>query len=196
MSGAAQQEDLVDLLDRIKEKTDGEEVSIGELVEALGRRAFGSLIVITALIAVLPTGAIPGMSILTGTIMLLLSVQILIGRNRIWLPKVLTERAMPRSKLISGIDRIHHTAERVDRLLGPRLTALVEPPFVQAVAAIGILVSLSMYPLALVPFGAFPAGLSLLVIGLGLAVRDGLLIALGLSLAILGGVAVYWFWPF
>ncbi|MEM8852901.1 MAG: exopolysaccharide biosynthesis protein [Pseudomonadota bacterium] len=196
MSDAAQQEDLVDLLDRIKDKTDGEEVSIGELVEALGRRAFGSLLVITALIAVLPTGAIPGMSVLTGTIMLLLSVQILIGRDSIWLPKVLTKRAMPRSKLINGIDRIHNTAETVDRLLGPRLTALVEPPFLQAVAVIAILVSLSMYPLALVPFGAFPAGLSLLVIGLGLAVRDGLLIALGLTLAVLGSVAVYWFWPF
>ena len=49
-------------------------------------------------------------------------------------------------------------------------------------AVAGILISVSMFPLALVPFGAFPAGLSMLLIGLALTVRDGVLAILGIAI--------------
>ena len=189
-------EDLVGLIDRIKDNTDGDEVSIGALVEAVGRRAFGPLFIITSLIAILPTGAIPGMSVLTGTIMLLLSVQLLLGSQRIWLPDFVSKRAMPRDRLISSLDRIRPRAETIGRYVGPRMSFFLHPPFFQMVAVAGIIVSLSMYPLAVVPFGAFPAGLSLLVIGLGLTVRDGLLIASGIVIGAIGLAIAYVAFPF
>lgn len=196
MASTDNTEDLVDLIDRIKDRTDGEEVSVDDLVEAFGRRAFGPLFVVTALIAILPTGAIPGMSVLTGTIMLLLSAQLLFGSQRIWMPDLIGKRTMPRDKLIASLERMRPRAERISRYVGPRLKFFLEPPFPRIVAAFGVLISLSMYPLAVVPFGAFPAGLSLLVIGLGLAVRDGLLIALGIAVGIAGLLVAYMVWPF
>ncbi|WP_075222425.1 exopolysaccharide biosynthesis protein [Acuticoccus yangtzensis] len=189
-------EDLVGLIDRIKEKTDGDEVSVDELVEAIGRRAFGPLFIIVSLIAILPTGAIPGMSVLTGTIMLILSVQLLFASQRIWIPNIIGRQAMPRDKLVSSLDSIRPRAERISRYVGPRMKFFLRPPFLQLVALSGVVVSLSMYPLAVVPFGAFPAGLSLLVIGLGLAVRDGLLIALGIATGFVGLLVVYLVFPF
>ncbi|UOM32886.1 exopolysaccharide biosynthesis protein [Acuticoccus sp. I52.16.1] len=189
-------EDLVALIDRIKDKTDGDEVSVDDLVEAVGRRAFGPLFIITSLIAVLPTGMIPGMSILTGTIMLILSIQLLFGSDRIWMPDFIAERTMPREKLVSSLDKMRPRAEWVSRFIGPRMSFFLHPPFHQMVALTGVVVSLSMYPLAVVPFGAFPAGLSLLVIGLGLSVRDGLLIAAGIAVGVFGLVVAVFAWPF
>ncbi|MEM7695807.1 MAG: exopolysaccharide biosynthesis protein [Pseudomonadota bacterium] len=193
---ADRDEDLVDVIAAIKEKTEGDTVTVADVVHALGRRAFGSLLVITALLAVLPTGAIPGASILFGAIMLLLSVQLLIGADKVWLPKAILSRGVGRERVVASLDRAKSIAGRIDRLIGPRLTILVRPPFVQLVALVGVIVSLSMVPLALVPFGAFPAGLSLLVIGLGLMVRDGLLIALGIAVGAIGLALTIAFWPF
>lgn len=189
-------EDLVDLLDRLKDNLDGDTITMGDIVEAVGRRSFGPLFIIVSLLAILPTGAIPGMSILTGTIMLFLSVQLLFGANRVWLPGFVERRGLPRERLETSIEKMRPRADTIDRFVRPRLKALLNPPFIQLVAFGGVIVSLSMYPLALVPFGAFPAGLSLLVIGLGLAARDGLLIAFGIVLGIVGLVAAWFLWPF
>lgn len=195
MADDTEREDLHDLIDRIKENTDGDEVSVSDLVDALGSRAFGSLFVLTSLLALLPTGAIPGMSVLTGTIMLLLSLQLLLGRDSVWLPRFILRRSMERSKLVHSLEGMRGTADRVDRILHPRLQVILRPPFLQLVAFGGAVVSLSMYPLAVVPFGAFPAGLSLLVVGLGLMTRDGLLIAVGLLVGAAGLALAVSFWP-
>ncbi len=184
------------LLNEIEEETEGDKVSVSDVVKSLGRRAFGSLFVITSLVAVLPTGAIPGMSILTGLVMLLLSVQLLFGADTIWLPQFVMKRAIERQKLVGSLHKGKGWAEKIDRLVGPRMEFMLEPPFHQLVAISGIVVSLSMFPLAVVPFGAFPAGLSLLVIGLGLMVRDGLLLVLGIILGLVGLAVAFLFFPF
>ncbi|WP_162408907.1 exopolysaccharide biosynthesis protein [Acuticoccus sediminis] len=189
-------EDLVSLIDRIKDNTHGDDVSVDDLVDAVGRRAFGPLFIITSLIAILPTGMIPGMSVLTGTIMLILSIQLLFGSTRIYMPDFIGRRSMPREKLLSSLDSIRPKAEWLSRFIGPRLSFFLRPPFHQMVALAGVVMALSMYPLALVPFGAFPAGLSLLVIGLGLSVRDGLLIAAGIAIGLLGLALAFFAWPF
>ena len=196
MSGNDAGEDLVAMIDRLEQETEGDEVSIGAMVEAIGQRAFGSLFVLTSLLAILPTGAIPGMSILTGTVMLILSVQLLLGQDKVWLPGVLEKRTIPRDKLVSSLDAARGWAGTIGKVSGPRLTALVRPPVLQLVAVVAIVLSLSMYPLALVPFGAFPAGLALLVFGVGLMTRDGLLIAFGIAIGALGLMFAYLFWPF
>ena len=182
MVAAHDEADLRTLIGKIRCDTDGATVSLRDLKDALGNRAFGPLFVMVALIAILPTGAIPGVSIITGSVMLLLSAQLLLGATTIWLPKSLEERAIPRDKLLSSVDKAEPFAARVDRWIRPRLTKLVRPPFVQLMAVAGILISVSMFPLALVPFGAFPAGLSMLLIGLALAVRDGVLAILGIAI--------------
>ena len=191
-----QSQDLAALLSAIEDDTSGEKVSVGDVVQSLGRRAFGSLFVITSLVAVLPTGAIPGMSILTGTVMLLLSVQLLFGARQIWLPQFIMTRAIGRDRLVASLHKGQSWADRIDRFIGPRLEFMLAPPFHQLIGLSGIVVSLSMYPLAVVPFGAFPAGLSLLVIGLGLMVRDGLLLILGILIGVVGLLVAYVAFPF
>lgn len=185
---------LTDVLDRIEENTEGERITIDDLRRALGGRSFGPLFMIAALLAILPTGAIPGMSLLTGFIMLVLSAELLFTPDRIWLPGFVGKRSLPRQKVVNSLRKGRDRAERLSRLVRPRMEFMLKPPLLQIVAVGGIIAALTMFPLALVPFGAFPASVPLLVVGAGLTARDGLVLAVGLVLLAIGtGIAVYIF---
>jgi hypothetical protein len=188
-------EDIARLIDRIEARTSGDTVTIGDVIAALGRRAFGPILVLASLIALLPTGAIPGMSFVTGAIMLLVCVQLLVGADRIWIPGVLARRGVDRRQLLSGLERLRHERKTLRRICRPRWEIMLRPPFVNLVAAAGIVLSLSNFLLGPLPFGSFPAGIAFIVIGLALTVRDGLLIAVGIALGV-GSLALAWlFWP-
>lgn len=181
---------LTELFDRIRADTEGEQVAVGDLLELFGQRAYGPMFAIVSLLALLPTGAIPGMSALTGAIMTLLSVQLMFGRS-IWLPNVITKRTIDRDTLMRSLDKAQGMAERISKVIRPRFEVMANPPLINILGGLSVLISLSMFPLVLVPFGAFPAGLSLLVVGLGLTARDGLLLASGLVIGVVGVTVAY-----
>ncbi|MEO1538708.1 MAG: exopolysaccharide biosynthesis protein, partial [Pseudomonadota bacterium] len=54
---ALQPDDLQSLLKLLVTQTEGERVSLGELVQAFGHRSFGPMLLVPAIIAVAPTGA-------------------------------------------------------------------------------------------------------------------------------------------
>jgi hypothetical protein len=64
---------LATVLEQIREATSGDSVSFGEFIDALGQRAYGPMMLVPAIIAVAPTGAIPGMSVVTGTLIFLIT---------------------------------------------------------------------------------------------------------------------------
>jgi len=58
---------------------------LGEIVEAFGERAFGPVMFFFALINMLPWP--PGGTTLTGAPLLLLSIELALGRDRLWIPR-------------------------------------------------------------------------------------------------------------
>ncbi len=173
--------DLTGLIDKLERETDGDTVTVGDIVEDLGQRAFGPLFVVVALLAILPTGAIPGMSALTGALMTLVSVQLVCGARRIWLPARLERQEIGRERFVASLERVRRPARFVDRVLSPRLAWATAAPFSRALGVVAFLLSLLMYPLIVVPFGAFPSSVPILLFGLGLAARDGLVVLAGLA---------------
>jgi hypothetical protein len=188
--------DPMELFDRLEEVSTGETVTIGELVRAAGKQAFGSVLILASLIALLPTGAIPGMSFVTGAIMLLVSVQLLLGADRVWLPKALARREVSRESLLSGLGRIRRWKRFLRATVRKRFEILLRPPFVNLVALAGVVLSLSNFVLGPLPFGSFPAGIAFIVIGIGLTARDGVWVAAGIALGLVGLVAVWLVWPY
>ena len=61
---------------------------------------------------------------------------------------------MSRHKLHEAIRFVRPVAGAVDRVIRPRLSWLTEGPFTYAIAAICILIALSISPLELMPFAA------------------------------------------
>ena len=86
-SSGAPVESLTGLLDQLIGQTDGDQVTLGDLLDAFDSRSYGPLLLVPAFIAASPIGGIPGMSIVTGTLIILIAGQMLITTRRPWLPK-------------------------------------------------------------------------------------------------------------
>jgi hypothetical protein len=52
------------------------------------------------------------------------------------------------------------------------------------ISLIAIILSLTFFPLGMVPFGVLAPALIVLILGLGITARDGVLILIGLSLSL------------
>ncbi len=179
-----------ELLDRLKpDPGDEGGVSVSNVVSHFDSRGFGPLLVISGLLAVLPTGLIPGMGLVSGTLIVAFSIQLLLGRSDPWVPGFIGRREISASRLRAAVDKGRGAARLIDRWLEPRYEQLCRPPFSRVVAAIGVLIGLSMFPLAALPFGNAVGGAAIVFFGLGLVADDGLTVAFGL-IASLGAVVM------
>ena len=62
-------------------------VSIADLMNVIGERSFGPLLLVPSLIAVSPVGAIPGLPAITSVIVVIFAVQMLLAQKHVWLPR-------------------------------------------------------------------------------------------------------------
>jgi hypothetical protein len=176
--GAENGRDLEDLIDEICANIGAsDKVSLAQIMQAVGTRAYGPLLLVPGLIALAPTGAIPGMSIVTGTIIVVVALQLLIGLNKPWIPKRALEFSFSRDTLVSAIERGRPYARRIDAFLKPSLTQVTGFPATRIIAIVAIALALSMYPLALVPFAVAIPSSAMVLFALGLTARDKLIIA-------------------
>jgi hypothetical protein len=174
---------LRQLLDRIEDAAeDSERIRLGEILDIVGRRSFGPLLLLAGVATLAPLiGDIPGVPTIIATIILLLAVQLLFGRDRFWLPRWLLERSVASDKLAKAIGWLRRPAGFIDRLLRPRITVLTEGPAVRVIAVVCILIAAAMPVMELVPFSANGAGAALAAFGLSIIGHDGLLALLAFT---------------
>ncbi|MFN3232791.1 MAG: exopolysaccharide biosynthesis protein [Alphaproteobacteria bacterium] len=183
MSEDGQLDSLTDVLDRLQEGTDGNTVSLADIVSLFGQRTFGPLLLVPGLLAVSPVGVIPGMPTALGITVVFIAGQILFGRQHIWLPSRLESISFSRDRMTRGVEKFRPWARRIDAILSHRLTTLTDRPVLSIIAVVCLLVALSMAPLELIPFAVFAPGLAIVGLGLGLTARDGYVIICGFVLA-------------
>jgi hypothetical protein len=166
---------------------DGQRVTVGELLEQLQDRTYGLILLALTLpnLIPIPPPGIPGVSLVTGILMMLLSIQLTLGLRRPWLPGILLRRGLPRA----GFDRVlQYTlpyVERLERWLKPRWLWITQPLAERLLGVMAILLSLAI---ALpIPFGNWLPAVAMGLLALGLAERDGLLVAIS---AVLGCISL------
>lgn len=185
---------LTDIVERLGDKIEEDRYTtrLGVLVDAFGRKAYGPLLLIPAVLAVSPIGAIPGMSIVTATLIALIAGQMLIGRVSPWLPDRLMRFGLPNRRLAPALDWLHRKVRPLDRYVGRRWTVLVRPPAGQIVAVVMLTLAAAMIPLAAVPFGVTPVGAAIAVLALAITLADGVVMAVGLAISASAlGAAIY-----
>ncbi len=174
---------LEDVLDEIAAKCDNDStpdtLTLDEILESVGRRSYGPLLLVIGLFAISPATILPGMTWFAAALTLLVAGQMALGRPRIWLPKKALQAQLPRDAVRSGVEKGRGAAKVIDKLLKPRLTVLSKPPFVNLVALMVIAAALITFPLGLSPLAPLAPGLAVVFFGLGMVARDGLWLALG-----------------
>jgi len=130
-------------------------------------------------VAILPAFIpIPGVGgAVSGPLILLIGGQMLFGLRRPWLPKFIANRGPKRGTMHRFLARIDGALRRLDKLLKPRLPALLVPR--PAHALTGLLLILVALLLSLpIPFTNYLFGFQLLLFALALLERDGMLMLL------------------
>lgn len=175
---------LTDLIDAMEQMDrEAPKVSVDDILEAVGRRSFGPLLLIAGLITLVPMiGGIPGVPVLMAALVLLVSGQLLAGRKTFWLPQWLLRRSVSREGVDKALSWMKKPAKWIDGMLGVRLGWMAGYIGIRATAVACLLISLVMPAMELVPFSANSAGLALTLFGLGLIARDGIVLAMAFIL--------------
>ncbi|MFN3277433.1 MULTISPECIES: exopolysaccharide biosynthesis protein [Paracoccus] len=178
---------ITDLIGRVRGAADVPRVSVRSVVEALGEDSLPPNLMIPALAVVSPLSGVPLFSSICGIMIALISAQMLIGRDHVWLPGFLMDRRVSGAKLRKGLDWMERPARFLDRVTDERLTLLVRRPMRWIVQAICLCCGMAMPFLELVPFTSSLMGVVVSLMAFGLLARDGAFVVLGLMA--IGGIA-------
>ena len=168
---------LEQLLEQLGDaESDSGRVSLGAILDVIGCRSFGPLLVVAGLLTLAPViGDIPGVPTIIGTVVFLIAVQLLFHREHIWLPDFLLNRSVKRAHLHKARDWLKRPARFIDRFLRPRLTGLTTGVLMYLIALVCLGIAATMPVMEVVPFSANAAGAALAAYGLALIARDGVL---------------------
>lgn len=166
------------LLQSLCSETDGDSVTVADLLNAVGRRSYGPVLLLLGFIAISPLTIIPGANVLVALITLIFAIQMAVGRHYPWIPRKALEFSFPRKHLIAGVAVADKYVAQIDRFLKPRLTFLTQAPFAQLVALACVGAALVTLPLSFVPLGPVIPSLAVLLFGLAITARDGFVIVL------------------
>ena len=160
-------------------------ISVADIFQAMGDRAFGALILIFALPNIVPTP--PGTSALTGTPLVFLAAQLMLGQKP-WLPRIIADRSMTRQDFASIVTRVTPWLAKAERMLRPRLGFLIYPP---AEYLIGFVCLVLAVILALpVPLGNILPAIAICFFSFGILERDGICVLIGTVIAGVAGAVV------
>ena len=190
----AEVNNLRSLLRSICENTEGDTVTVRSLLNAVGRRSYGPIFLLLGFVAVSPLTIVPGANWLIALVVLVFAIQLLFGRKFPWAPKRALDFSFPRARMEEGVRIADKYAHIIDRFVQPRLTFMTSAPFVSLIALVCIGAALITFPLGLFPFGPLLPSLTILILGLGLTGRDGLMILLGLAPLAGTGYLIYNVW--
>ncbi|MEM7791443.1 MAG: exopolysaccharide biosynthesis protein, partial [Verrucomicrobiota bacterium] len=161
--------------------------SIDELKHAVGEKGFGLLLMILSLPSALPVPA-PGYSTPFGIAIALIAMQMLVGRESVWLPKRIKKVRINQKLAKKMIGSAVKFIRIIEHLIKPR-QRWIRSRGGQAGLAIVIIIMACLMMLPIPLTNTFPA-MVIFLIGIGLSEEDGLLAiaAFGVGLA---AVALY-----
>jgi hypothetical protein len=173
-----------DILRTVIDHNTAEHISFAEIKTALHERGFGLLMVIFALPVSLPLPIPPGLTSLPAIPLLILAVQMVIGMDSPWIPKLIGNRKIKHTTLVTIIEKAAPFLKKIETLLKPRLSFVSSRHGEKIIGLFAAIFSISiMIP---VPFTHMVPALGILVMSLGLLSRDGLTIIIGTLIGSVG----------
>ena len=155
---------LVSLIDKSKQSS---HISLRALTDRMGDRTFGLLLILIAIFNI-----IPFVSLVAGLLIVCLGIQMSLGRTQAWLPSFILDRQLNASNVTIALQTFEPKIRTIERYLRPRFQ-FTEAYIVDRINGliIAVLGAIIMLP---IPFTNFAPALIVIVMGLGLLERDGL----------------------
>lgn len=168
---------LTELLDQIDAAADlGDDTSIANILDAIGRRSFAPLLLFAGLVILAPLiGDLPGVPSMMGLIVFFTAGQMILQRPHIWLPKWLRNRAVSNGKVKKAVKWMRKPARFADRWSKRRYEWIVDRAGAYVIAVLCLAIALVTPILEVIPFSANLAGIAITAFGLAMIRTDGLI---------------------
>jgi len=160
----------------------GETISIREIVEAFGERAFGFVIILFSLPNCIP--APPGMNSVFGLPVLLFAFQLALGFKKPWLPRKIMDKAFRISTFRKIIDIAEPKLARVEKVLRPRHTGLFGVRGDRLIGVFAIILALCV--IVPLPGTNWVPSIALVILSMAIMQEDGLVLGFGVLAGIAG----------
>lgn len=176
---------VCDILARMEELARGHAKVDGRmLVRSFGRRSYGPLLLLPALLEISPLGGVPGFASVMALLIALVAGQAVLGRECIWLPDALSKRSLSSDKVRKASAKMRPLAKRLDRWFHGRLQRLTGGASTRVAALACMLLACMVPVLEFVPFASTAPMAAIALFGLALLVHDGALMAVAFVSAI------------
>jgi hypothetical protein len=164
-------------------------VTLQDIIERVeGHQGLAPVLFVLTLPVLLPLP--PGLSMILALPLLLVAPQMIVGRQHLWLPHALACQSVARDKLAKTFKRILPWLDRIEGVAKPRLTFLTGR--VGSVLAGIVCTAMAVLLVLPIPFANLFPALTICVMALGVARRDGLFVLVGLLMLAIAVTAVVW----
>lgn len=154
-----------------------DKVSFGQMLDALGERGFGLLLILFAVPNLLPFPGVPGVSFVTGMAILFISVQLILAKDEPAFPDWVSRKSFSRAQLSKFIVKTTPVLRWLEKPIKPRWAPVVVGVGERLIGVVGVIHALT---LALpIPMGNLPQAVALILLALALIELDGLMAILG-----------------
>lgn len=169
---------------------EGERLSVSEIVAAFGARALAAIMLVWALVNFLPLP--PGGTTITGAPLLLLSMELAVGRQTLWLPQKMMRSSISRSAFRKAFGWLIPIVRLAERLSRPRMSWLSNRFNKSLIGLVCFLLSVVL--VLPIPLGNIAPAITIALFSMGLMQRDGIVVILGwISTAVsVGLLALVW----
>ena len=134
---------------------------------------------------------VPGVPTITGIIVALIVVQMLMGKDTLWVPETLAKRGVSRSKMDKAVDFLRKPVGWIDKLLKPRMSWLAKRPWNYVALLTCLAIAVVAPAMELLPFAISVAAAAIGFFAAGILVRDGLVMLIGYVVVGLSAVVAW-----
>ena len=156
-------------------------ISFASLRDALGDRAFAALLVLFSCVNLIPITP-PGTTLIFGIPPLVIAVQMLLGFKKLWLPDFILKRPISAERFQGLMGQVTPRLQKMERYIRPRYW-----PFSPMIGEriVGLLCALlSILVILPIPGANWLPAFAMVLMGLSLTERDGLLLMTGLAIGV------------
>jgi hypothetical protein len=164
-------------------------ISVDGLINSLGERGYGLLLLMLALPNVLLLTAIPGTSTFFGIPICLVALQLMMNRSQPWVPEKIRHRSIERETLLTILRKASPYLLKIEHYVRPRWIGLTHKGMDQVIGLfillLGIIIALP------IPLGNFLGGVGVAILSLALIEKDGICAVVGMVLTLLISFAIF-----
>jgi hypothetical protein len=176
-----------ELLIRIVADWPSAEMTVGELVDGIGGRAFSILMLVLTVPIAIPGP--PGIPTAFCIPLLIVVVQLCLGRAAPWLPGIIRRRRFARDALLKTLRRVRPALAKLESVCRPRLLRMTDRRGERWLGIYYLFCCIILSNPIPIPFSHNPLAIALSIVALGFVERDGYVI-IGGAIAAIGGIVI------